>query len=127
MIASEPRYETPWKVVDQEWETAWGSIVKTAAIFTDWDDAQLKGPLPVVSSVIRAVAKDKDPNALWVSRGNAEFIVRACNAHDDLLLAAKEAAIVIAQTAKAAGSDPMKGTCLPRLMNAIAKATGAQP
>lgn len=55
---------------------------------------------------------------------NADLIVRAVNAHDDLLLAAKEAAVVIAEFAKAAGADPMKGTALPRLLAAIKKAEG---
>lgn len=40
----------------------------------------------------------------------------------DLLIAAKEAAVVIADFAKVAGADPMKGTCLPRLMAAIRSA-----
>lgn len=40
---------------------------------------------------------------------------------DELVLAAKEAAIVIAKTATW-GVDPMKGTCLPRLLAAIKRA-----
>jgi hypothetical protein len=64
--------------------------------------------------------------ALWggadEKADNAALIVRAVNAHDDLLLAAKEAAVVLAEAAKAAGADPMKGTVLPRLMAAIRKA-----
>lgn len=53
-----------------------------------------------------------------------KLIVGRVNAHDELLLAAKEAALVIADLAKTAGIDPRKGTCFPRLMAAIAKAEG---
>ena len=53
---------------------------------------------------------------------NADFIVRAVNAHDDLLIAAKEAVIFIGEIAKIGKGDPMKGTVFPRLMAAIAKA-----
>lgn len=59
-----------------------------------------------------------------VDAANEAFVVRAVNAHDELLLAAKEAALVIVALAKTAGFDPRKGTCFPRLMAAIAKAEG---
>lgn len=52
----------------------------------------------------------------------ANWIVLACNAHDELLLAAKEAALVIKEIADAHGAMPMTGTCLPRLLAAIKRA-----
>ena len=71
-----------------------------------------------------------DPDGTTVCRlvlnepDNADFIVRAVNAHDDLLFAAKEAAIVIGEIAKLGKTDWMTGTVFPRLMAAIAKAEG---
>lgn len=62
------------------------------------------------------------PGAL-LPAGEARANARLIAAAPDLLLAAKEAAVVIAAAAKAAGADPMQGTCLPRLMAAIHKAT----
>lgn len=56
-------------------------------------------------------------NAQQVATG--QMFVRAINTHDDLLRACKEAALVIAATAKAHGADQMKGTFLPRLLAAI--------
>lgn len=55
-----------------------------------------------------------------LAKDNAEALLFA--AAPDLLLACKEAAIVLAELAKATHADPMQGTCLPRLMAAIKKA-----
>lgn len=57
------------------------------------------------------------------ARANAALIVRAVNAHDDLLLAAKEAAVVIADIVSVAGKEATDSPCLLRLMAAIAKAS----
>jgi hypothetical protein len=55
---------------------------------------------------------------------NADLIVRAVNAHAELLLAAKEAVILIYEIVKMGKGDPTMGTVFPRLMAAIAKAEG---
>jgi len=62
----------------------------------------------------------------WVHREDGHWVLRFPAAPDDLLLAAKEAAIVIADAARQVGADPTKGTVLPRLMAAIARASIAR-
>jgi hypothetical protein len=56
--------------------------------------------------------------------GGSEADARLVCAAPDLLLAAKESAVVIAEVAKAAGIPPSSGTCLHRLMAAVKKAQG---
>jgi hypothetical protein len=68
-------------------------------------------------------AKIVGPDGVAVALVGKEEDADVIAAAPDLLLAAKEAAVVLSQIAKEHGADPMKGSCLPRLMAAIAKAT----
>ena len=61
------------------------------------------------------------------SYANAQFIVRAWNAHDELILAAKEACIMIAEIAKVSAPGMnvlMESPGLIRLLHAINRAEG---
>lgn len=51
-----------------------------------------------------------------------QFIVKACNAHDELVLAAKDACILLADLGKAIGANYAAGPTFKRLMKALAKA-----
>ena len=58
------------------------------------------------------------------SKANAEFIVRAVNAHDELVLAAKDACIHIRELAETLNADYRNNSTFKRLLDAIAKAEG---
>lgn len=60
-----------------------------------------------------------------VTPSNREFIVRACNAHDDLLAAAQDAQC--ACSIKERDSGHLAGCWMPALQEAIAKAEGPRP
>lgn len=81
-----------------------------------WDSSQIVG---------RACNSADDVDDPRTARSTQELCddARLFAAAEDLLLAAKEAAIVIAKTATW-GVDPMKGTCLRRLLAAIKRAEG---
>ena len=57
-------------------------------------------------------------------QANAEFIVRAVNAHDELVLAAKDACIHIRELAETLNADYRNNSTFKRLLDAIAKAEG---
>lgn len=65
-----------------------------------------------------------DDSTVSVPREEAVANARLISAAPDLLIAAKEAVIVIASIAKARHLDPMQGTCMPGLIKAIKKAEG---
>lgn len=84
--------------------------IETPLRVSEIDDCLIFGPEEASSlGLIRVFRSTQD----------ALDIVRAVNAHSDLLLACKEAALLIAETARSIGADPLKGTCLPRLLAAI--------
>ena len=56
------------------------------------------------------------------AKANAEFIVRAVNAHDDMLIALKDAAESLARLPDAEGA--FRHECLRAAREAIARATG---
>ena len=59
---------------------------------------------------------------------NAALIVRAVNAHDDLVIAAKDAVILLVEIAKLPGANRMaSGSVVLKLIAAIKKAEEDQP
>ena len=61
---------------------------------------------------------------IFDTEANIEFIVRAVNAHDELVLAAKDACIHIKELAETLNADYQNNSTFKRLMAAIAKAEG---
>lgn len=106
--ANTPR---PWRIAEDE----------NNLFCVPWRDAVgIEAPNdPSAGSVPSLVA--------WLTRpdgeANAALIVRAVNAYDDLLIAAKEAVIMLVEIAKLTSANPMaEGSCVPKLIAAIKKA-----
>lgn len=87
-------------------------MIETPLRISEGDDCLISGPADSVAGRLGLIR-------VFRSTQDAIDIVRAVNAHDDLVRACKEAALVISDIAKAFGQNAMTGTCLPRLLAAI--------
>lgn len=104
----QPHTPTPWRSIN-------GAIFDTA-----YSSNHIRKALAICGDINAADKESENEKA----KANAEFIVRAVNSHEALLLAAKDALEVVANWYDNGQRDDVTRLLIVKLTKAIAKAGG---